>query len=69
MRKTALFIGFIISALMTVSASANTLSGVIKDVDGNPMKGVMVRVTDAESIISESVFTNAQGEYKLFTLL
>ena len=33
------------------------------------MSGVMVRVTDAQSIVSEVVYTNPQGEYKLATIL
>ena len=69
MRKTILFMSFIIGALMTLSVSANTLSGVIKDAEGNAMKGVLVRVTDAQSIVSESVYTNAKGEYRLVTIL
>ena len=60
MRKTILFMSFIIGALMTLSVSANTLSGVIKDAEGNAMKGVLVRVTDAQSIVSESVYTNGK---------
>ena len=59
----------IISALLTMTANANTLFGVIKDTEGNPMHGVLVRVTDAQSVVSEAVYTNAEGEYKLVTIL
>lgn len=69
MKKTNLFIGMILGALLTMSVNANVLSGVINDNEGNPMKGVLVRVTDAQSIVSESVYTNADGEYRLVTIL
>ena len=69
MKKIYLSMSLIISALLTMSANANTLSGVIKDADGNPMHGVLVRVTDAQSIVSEAVYTNAAGEYNLVTIL
>jgi len=68
-KKIFLLMSLIISALLTMSANANTLSGVIKDSAGNPMHGVMVRVTDAQSVVSEVVYTNAAGEYTLVTIL
>ena len=69
MKKTILLISIIFSALLTMVANANTLTGVITDAEGNPMNGVMVRVTDAQSIVSEVVYSNPQGEYKLATIL
>ena len=69
MKKTILLISIIFSALLTMVATANTLTGVITDAEGNPMNGVMVRVTDAQSIVSEVVYSNPQGEYKLATIL
>lgn len=69
MRKTILLVSCMLGAILTMSANANTLSGVIKDSEGNPMNGVLVRVTDAQSIVSESVYTNAQGQYNLVTIL
>lgn len=69
MKKTILLLSCLLSAMLALSANANTLSGVIKDSEGNPMHGVLVRVTDAQSIVSESVYTNAEGEYNLVTIL
>lgn len=69
MKKIFLSMSIIVGALLTMSVNANTLSGVVKDSDGNPMNGVLVRATDAQSIISEAVYSNAEGEYKLVTIL
>lgn len=69
MKKTILLVSCLLSSLLALTSHANTLSGVIKDAQGNPMNGVMVRVTDAQSIVSESVYTNVQGEYNLVTIL
>lgn len=69
MKKTILLIGCMIGSLLTLSVQANTLTGMIKDAEGNPMNGVMVRVTDSQSIVSEVVFTNPEGEYTLATIL
>ena len=41
------------------------LFGHVKDADGNPASGVMVRIKDSDSLIAESVFTDADGFYQL----
>jgi len=69
MKKTILLISCLVSAMLAISTHANTLSGVIKDPQGNPLSGVLVRVTEAQSIVSESVYTNPRGEYRLVTIL
>lgn len=69
MKKTILLMSCLLSSLLALSTSANTLTGVIKDSEGNPMNGVLVRVTDAQSIVSESVYTNTEGKYVLATIL
>ncbi len=46
-----------------------TLMGVVKDDHSKPLSGVMVRVTNATSGISQSVFTDEQGRYALSTRL
>jgi streptogramin lyase len=66
---TGLILGTLMTLLMTGTAGAGTLTGVIKDVDGQLMKGVLVRVTDDATGVSESVYTNAKGKYKLVTRL
>lgn len=45
------------------------LTGVVKDGDSKPLNGVMVRVTNEASGISESVFTDEKGRYELSTRL
>jgi len=59
----------LITVLAAFSVSANTLSGTIKDAQGQLMDGVLVRASDGDSGISESVYTNARGEYTLHTEL
>ena len=41
-------------------AIAGTLSGIVKDNDGKTLEGVMIRLTDPVSGMSESVFSNRQ---------
>ncbi|MEM6826388.1 MAG: carboxypeptidase regulatory-like domain-containing protein [Pseudomonadota bacterium] len=45
------------------------LFGHVTDADGNPASGVMVRIKDSDSLIAESVFTDADGFYQLPTNL
>ncbi len=45
------------------------LKGVVKDDHSKPLKGVMVRVTNETSGISESIFTDEKGRYALSTRL
>ncbi|MDA1073808.1 MAG: carboxypeptidase regulatory-like domain-containing protein [Proteobacteria bacterium] len=53
----------------TSAAVAGVLTGTIKDDHGKVMRGVMVRVTDDISGVSEAVFSDAQGVYQLSTQL
>lgn len=69
MKKLVLSMSLILSAALTMAASANTLTGVIKDSGGNPLHGVLVRVTDAQSVVSENVYTNEAGKYTLATIM
>lgn len=57
----------LLAALLTAPAGAGVLTGTVKDDDGKALHGVMVRLTDAKSGVSEAVFTNAQGQYELDT--
>ena len=50
-------------------AQAGVLSGTVSDTDGKTLHGVMVRVTDDKSGVSEAVFTDAEGRYVLDTQL
>ena len=45
------------------------LTGVVKDGHSKPLNGVMVRVTNEASGVSESVFTDEKGRYELSTRL
>lgn len=61
-----------IAALLSLAshaAIAGTLSGLVKDNSGQALKGAMIRLTDPVSGTSESVFSNARGEFVLTTAL
>lgn len=60
-KTTILLISCVVSAMLAITANANTLSGVITDAEGNPLNGVLVRVTEAQSIVAESVYTNTKA--------
>jgi hypothetical protein len=51
------------------AATAGTLSGIVKDNSGQALEGVMIRLTDPVSGMSESIFSNASGEFSLTTAL
>lgn len=51
------------------AAVAGSLHGIVKDNGGQALEGVMIRLSDPISGISESVFSNANGEYVLTTAL
>ncbi len=53
----------------TSDAQAAEIGGTMQSVEGDALAGVMVRATDPVSGISESVFTQADGSYKLTTRL
>ena len=62
----------VIVTLMTMLALpvvAGTFSGTIEDTDGNVMQGVMIRVSDLLSGMSESIFSDTQGNFRLVTAL
>jgi streptogramin lyase len=54
-------------AMVAMSASAATLTGLVKDVEGKGMEGVLIRVSDDDDNVSESVYTNPKGIYTLVT--
>jgi streptogramin lyase len=58
-----------ITAVVTLPAVAGTFSGVITNAAGEPMHGVMVRVSSDNSHIAESVYSNANGVFRLDTVL
>ncbi|MEL0048586.1 MAG: carboxypeptidase-like regulatory domain-containing protein, partial [Gammaproteobacteria bacterium] len=61
-----------IAALLSLAshaAIAGTLSGVVKDNSGQALEGAMIRLTDPASGMSESVFSNARGEFVVTTAL
>jgi streptogramin lyase len=59
----------LITITVAISAHAGSVVGVVKDPAGKAMHGVMIRVTDAESGISEAVYTSIDGRYQLVTRL
>ena len=66
MKKVSIGLGLLAATLMTTTASAGTMKGVIKDSTGKAMNGVMVRVTNSDDV-SEVVFTNSEGMYSFAT--
>jgi streptogramin lyase len=62
-----IFLGLIFTVAGTVHAA--TLTGTIKTTGGEPMHGVLVRVTDESQGVSESVYTDPAGVYRLVTRL
>jgi streptogramin lyase len=56
-------------AMVTLPVSAGTFSGSIKDSGGSLMQGVMVRVSHADSGMSETKFSDTQGNFRLSTVL
>ena len=66
MRNTPLRAGLmIVGALMAGVATAGTFAGTVRNADGDPLQGVMVRFTHDASGVSESVFTDADGTFHL----
>lgn len=66
-------IGALVLALMTLlpafNAQAGVLTGTVTNTDGEAMEGVLVRLTDGATGVSESVYTDAAGRYVLATTL
>jgi hypothetical protein len=50
-------------------ALAGTLSGTVKDSGGKPMAGVMVRLSNGQTGVAESIFTDSLGAYVFKTAL
>lgn len=61
---------FIVAILFFFSCHvtlAGTLSGIVKDNNDQILEGVMIRLSDPVSGMSESVFSNSKGEFTLTT--
>ena len=61
---------FIVAILFLSSCHvtlAGTLSGIVKDNNDQVLEGVMIRLSDPVSGMSESVFSNSTGEFTLTT--
>tara|TARA_B100000035_G_C21033812_1_gene569817 strand:- start:2469 stop:4181 length:1713 start_codon:yes stop_codon:yes gene_type:complete len=61
---------FIVAILFLSSCHvtlAGTLSGIVKDNNDQILEGVMIRLSDPVSGMSESVFSNSKGEFTLTT--
>ena len=61
---------FIVAILFLSSCHvtlAGTLSGIVKDNNDQILEGVMIRLSDPVSGMSESVFSNSTGEFTLTT--
>jgi streptogramin lyase len=69
MKTISARIGMILAAAMSVPAVAGVLSGTVTDDKGKALHGVLVRLTDSNSGISEAVYTNRNGAYQLDTRL
>ena len=67
------FLGLALAACSAKEPSKTVTSaqvtGVVKDSLNKPLNGVMVRVTNETSGISQSVFTDEKGRYELSTRL
>ncbi|WP_170979044.1 virginiamycin B lyase family protein [Marinobacter panjinensis] len=59
----------VISAMLFAAspASAGTVSGKLTSADGDAIAGAIIRLTDVQAGISESVYSDARGEYVLET--
>ena len=51
------------------AAIAGTLRGIVKDNSGQALEGAMIRLSDPNSGMSESIFSNIRGEFVLTTAL
>jgi streptogramin lyase len=69
MIKTFKSIVVLVAASFALTASAATLTGTVKSSDGDAMKGVLIRVSNEATGVSESVYTNKMGQYNLVTAL
>ena len=65
--KTVKFIVAILFLSSCHVTLAGTLSGIVKDNNDQILEGVMIRLSDPVSGMSESVFSNSTGEFTLTT--
>ncbi|MCY3840272.1 MAG: carboxypeptidase regulatory-like domain-containing protein [Gammaproteobacteria bacterium] len=66
MRNTLLRTRLMVAVgLLAPAASAGTFAGTVRGDDGEPLQGVMVRLTHEASGVSESVFTDPDGMFQL----
>ena len=56
-----------VAALAAGTATAGTWAGTVRNAEGEPIQGVMVRFTHDGSGVSESVFTDADGGFEWTT--
>ncbi|MEE4282277.1 MAG: carboxypeptidase-like regulatory domain-containing protein, partial [Pseudomonadales bacterium] len=61
--------GIILLSILALPASAGTLTGKVVNHEGKSLEGVLIRVTDDARGVSESVYTNPQGQFTLATQL
>lgn len=59
----------VVAANFAMTASAATLTGTVKNSNGKAMEGVLIRVSNEATGVSESVYTNTKGQYTLVTAL
>jgi streptogramin lyase len=69
MTRLLQFLALSAAASIALSAGAATLTGTVKNAEGEPMEGVLIRVTDDDIGVSESVYTKPDGVYTLVTRL
>jgi streptogramin lyase len=69
MRSIRFVTAFLLGTMTSVSAHSGTFNGTIKDGNGAPLSGVMVRLTEISSNVSESVYSDSKGRYSLSTSL
>ena len=58
------FVIVFVAALAAATATAGTWAGTVRNAEGEPMHGVMVRFTHDGTGVSESVFTDAKGGFE-----
>jgi streptogramin lyase len=69
MSTSKIYLILIAAAFLSTASHAATLSGQVKSPNGEKMSGVLIRVTDDANGVSESVYTDPNGVYKLVTHL
>ena len=67
--RVLVMVAVAVAATMALPAAAGTLTGVVKTEKGKAIEGVLVRLTDDVSGVSESVYTKPDGTFTLATSL